>query len=184
LDVIGNPYNLHDSSSKQEGSQHWESSPQPVSCPRQMEEDSQHFPRQFCFLYLYMKGKRRVWKGKLSDIPRKLKMNARNQKGIYSQASHAHPEPNCVEAAVLNSSRKFSNEPKSLLISFRRSPDGFPPPPGFIDSQKKSWFHACKKLNMIAMQWFRKIDKNLWLQECMPVLHCWKPEESHPYYTK
>ena len=92
-------------------------------------------------------------------------MNARKleygHKGIYSHASHAHPEPNCVEAAVLNSSRNFSNEPKSLSIRFRRSPDGLPPPPGFMDSQKKSWFHACNKLNKIAKQWFRNLNKNL-----------------------
>ena len=61
---------------------------------------------------------------------------------IYTHASHAHPEPNCVEAASLNCSMNFSNEPKSLSINFRSSPDGFPPPPGFIDSQKKSWFHT------------------------------------------
>jgi len=59
LNIIANPYNLHDSSSKQGGSQHWESSPQLASCPRQMEEDSQHFPRQVWFLYLYIKRKKK-----------------------------------------------------------------------------------------------------------------------------
>lgn len=76
-------------------------------------------------------------------------MNARKwrvcEKGNYSHASQAHPEPNCVAAAVLNSSMNLSNEPKSLSISLRRSPDGFPPPPGLMDSHKKSWFHTCNK---------------------------------------
>jgi hypothetical protein len=50
-------------------------------------------------------------------------MNPRNEykvgRVIYSHASHAQPEPNCVAAASLNCSTNFSNEPKSLSISFR-----------------------------------------------------------------
>lgn len=56
----------------------------------------------------------------------------------YSQTSQAHPDPNCVAAADLNSSTNFSKEPKSLSINCRSSPDGFPPPPGFMHPQKNS----------------------------------------------
>ena len=60
----------------------------------------------------------------------------------HSHASQAQPEPNCVDAANLNSSTKRSKEPKSLLMSSRRSPDGSPPPPGFMLSQKEVWFQT------------------------------------------
>lgn len=76
----------------------------------------------------------------------------------HSHASQVQPEPKLEDAAALNLSTKSSKDPKSLSISLRRSPVGFPPPPGWIDSQKNSWFHACKAphITLIHIQSLKK----------------------------
>ena len=58
------------------------------------------------------------------------------------RTSHAQPEPNWVAPAVLNCSTKASKEPKSALILSAILPVAAPPPFGFIECQKKVWFHT------------------------------------------
>lgn len=67
-----------------------------------------------------------------------------NQLGMDLQTSQTQPDPNNVRAASMNFSLKFVNEPKSFSICSRRPSLGISPPPGCMDSQKKSWFQTCK----------------------------------------
>ena len=64
-----------------------------------------------------------------------------------SHTSYAQPDPNCVRPAVCNSWRSFPTPPKSRSIASAMGPGaGEPPPPGFILSQKKVWFHTWKRV--------------------------------------
>ena len=63
----------------------------------------------------------------------------------HSHASQVQPEPKLEAAAALNLSTKSLKDPKSLSISLRRSPLGFPPPPG---SQRK-FCDACPNDNPV-----------------------------------
>ena len=60
-----------------------------------------------------------------------------------SFTSHAHPEPKCPTAALVNSSLNFSNDPKLFLISSAIFPFGSPPPCGLRLFQKKVWLKIC-----------------------------------------
>jgi hypothetical protein len=52
--------------------------------------------------------------------------------------SQAHPDPNLVSAAFLNSDLNSSNEPNAESIASERGPDGTEELPlGLIESQKK-----------------------------------------------
>jgi hypothetical protein len=64
--------------------------------------------------------------------------------------SQAHPEPNLVSAAFLNSDLNSSNEPNAESMASERGPDGsadvlF----GLMDSQKKQWFQYPPPLFLI-----------------------------------
>ena len=60
-------------------------------------------------------------------------------------------------AAVLNSSLNLSKPPKSRVMAAARSPVGAPPPCGFIEFQKKVWFHTCAallKTPVFELSWY------------------------------
>ena len=59
-----------------------------------------------------------------------------------SHTSHAQPEPNRPTAAALKASTNLSRPPKVSSILTASSPSGLPPPPGFMQFQKKVWFHT------------------------------------------
>lgn len=54
------------------------------------------------------------------------------------QTNQTQQDPNDVRAASMNFSLKLINEPKSFSICCSRPSVGISPPPGCIDSQKKS----------------------------------------------
>src|SRR5687768_5183545 len=60
--------------------------------------------------------------------------------------SQVQPEPKLPMADLLNSSLNLSNEPHLALIASATAPLGAPPPFGFMQFQKKVWFHTCAEL--------------------------------------
>src|SRR5690606_34189110 len=60
--------------------------------------------------------------------------------------SQVQPEPKLPTAAVWNCFLNSSNELHFFSIAALSAPEGSPPPPGFMQSQKKVWFHTCAAL--------------------------------------
>ncbi len=59
--------------------------------------------------------------------------------------SHAHPDPNCPAAALLNSALKLSIDPQALLMAAASSVLGaFLADAGERQCQKKVWFQTCE----------------------------------------
>lgn len=83
----------------------------------------------------------------LSTLRNVMQLELKNDPKKWSisedlQTSQTQPEPKRVIAASTNFSLKFAKEPKSFSICRRRPSFGESPPPGCIDSQKKSWFQT------------------------------------------
>src|SRR5205823_9433590 len=60
--------------------------------------------------------------------------------------SQAQPLPNWPTAAALKSSLNLARPPRSRSIAWATLPVGLPPPCGFMQFQKKVWFHTCAAL--------------------------------------
>src|SRR3546814_4488364 len=61
---------------------------------------------------------------------------------LPSFTSHSQPLPNWPTPLALNSSLNLSKLPKALSMAPASAPLGLPPPPGFMQFQKKVWFHT------------------------------------------
>lgn len=72
------------------------------------------------------------------------------------QTSQTQPDPNNVRALSINSCLKSAKEPKSFSICSIRPNIGKFPPPGCMDSQKKSWFQTYK---IPQKSWFQTFSK-------------------------
>src|SRR4051812_32366718 len=76
---------------------------------------------------------------------------------LFFTITQAHPLPKRFIAASLNivlNFSKFSNEP---LIASATLPVGIPPPPGFINFQKKEWFQCPPPLLRTAEGYFEML---------------------------
>jgi hypothetical protein len=59
---------------------------------------------------------------------------------VPSQISQVHPEPNRLTPPSFTAARSWSASPKVSATASPNAPDGSPPPPGFMISQKREWF--------------------------------------------
>src|SRR5688500_3288322 len=84
--------------------------------------------------------------------------------------SQVQPAPTLPTAPLLNASLKASNEPHFDLIASASAPAGWPPPPGFMQFQKKVWFQTCAALLKTPPCALRMMSSRLAFSNSVPLI--------------